>query len=75
LYDLDTETRGLCRELGMEMVRAETPGAHPKFIVMIRELIGERMGFGPKRVLGQFGPSHDVCPSDCCPAPVRLGRK
>jgi ferrochelatase len=75
LYDLDTETRGLCRQLGMEMVRAETPGAHPKFIAMIRELIGERMGLGPKRALGQFGPFHDVCPSDCCPAPVRLGRK
>lgn len=71
LYDLDTESRQLCDELGIAMARAATPGSHPKFVAMIRELIAERMGLAPARALGQFGPNHDVCPVNCCPAPPR----
>jgi ferrochelatase len=71
LYDLDTESRQLCDELGIAMARAATPGSHPKFIAMIRELIAERLGFVPARAIGHFGPNHDVCPADCCPAPAR----
>jgi ferrochelatase len=34
---------------------------------MIRELIVERLDPAfPRRALGTFGPSHDVCPADCC---------
>lgn len=73
LYDLDTEAADLCREKGLRMVRAATVGNHPKFIGMIRELIVERMSESPERpALGELGPSHDVCPVDCCaytPAP------
>jgi ferrochelatase len=43
LFDLDTQARELCAELGLQMVRAETVGTHPRFIRMIRELICERM--------------------------------
>jgi ferrochelatase len=75
LYDLDTETSALCSQLEMQMVRAETPGTHPKFVTMIRELITERIGLCPRQALGQFGPNHDVCPPDCCPAPARPVRK
>ena len=71
MYDLDTESRELCDELGIAMARAATPGSHPKFIAMIRELIAERMGLAPTRAIGNFGPNHDVCPMDCCPAPAR----
>ncbi len=39
VYDLDTEARQLCAELGINMVRAQTVGTHPAFITMIRELI------------------------------------
>jgi ferrochelatase len=67
VYDLDTETHGLCDELGINMVRAATVGTHPRFIRMIRELIMERMSDAPQRqALGSLGPSHDVCPNDCC---------
>jgi ferrochelatase len=67
LYDLDTEARALCEELGMNMVRAATVGAHPAFISMIRELILERTSPGtPRRFLGTRGPGHEVCPLDCC---------
>jgi len=72
LYDLDTEAAGLSKELGMRMVRASTVGAHPKFVRMIRDLVMERLDPAyPKQALGLHGPSHDVCPSDCCPAPQR----
>jgi ferrochelatase len=67
LYDLDTEVRQLCERLGINMVRAATVGAHPRFIRMIRELVEERMSDSPQRLaLGSLGPSHDVCPEDCC---------
>ena len=71
VYDLDTEARQLCAELGLHMVRAETVGADPRFAAMIRELVLERIGGAPKRALGELGPAHDSCPDDCCPAPVR----
>jgi protoporphyrin/coproporphyrin ferrochelatase len=72
LYDLDTEARARCQELGLNMVRAATPGNHPKFIGMIRELILERMEPGrERRALGSMGAAADVCPADCCPPPAR----
>lgn len=71
LYDLDTEAQHLSRELGINMIRAATVGAHPQFVQMIRDLIVERMTPGTDRpALGTRGPSHDVCPADCC-LPVR----
>lgn len=67
LYDLDVEARAVCAELGLKMARAETVGAHPRFVGMIRELILERVAGAPRRAIGKFGPSHDECPADCCP--------
>lgn len=67
LYDLDTEARALSEKLGLNMIRAATVGAHPAFVRMIRELILERMTpDSARRFLGTRGPSHDVCPVDCC---------
>ncbi|QDS98723.1 ferrochelatase [Adhaeretor mobilis] len=67
LFDLDTEAAELCEELGVCMQRLPTVGTHPRFIRMIRELIEERVNEDPQRqALGDLGPSHDVCPVDCC---------
>ena len=67
LYDLDTEAKQLSAEIGVNMVRAATVGTHPQFVSMIRELINERLDpAATHRALGTFGPSHDVCPVDCC---------
>jgi protoporphyrin/coproporphyrin ferrochelatase len=67
LYDLDTEAHRHCEKIGLNMVRAATVGTHAAFVRMIRELILERTtSNSERRVLGTFGPSHDVCPSDCC---------
>jgi len=72
LYDLDTEARNLCEQLGLRMQRAATPGLHPKFVSMVRELVLERMEERPiRRALGTAGPRPDVCPDDCCPRPER----
>jgi ferrochelatase len=67
LYDLDVEAVELGEELGLNVVRAGTAGTHPAFVAMIRELIEERLDEGvTKRADGRYGPSHDVCPSNCC---------
>lgn len=71
LYDLDTEAKGVCDSLGIRMVRVPTVGTHPRFVTMIRELILERMTPAQARpALGTMGPSHDVCPIDCCLYPT-----
>lgn len=72
-FDLDTEARQVADDVGLNLVRASTVGTHPDFIGMIRELILERTdpASTPRRVLGNLGPSHDVCEINCCPAPVR----
>ena len=76
LYDLDTEARALCEELGLVMVRAGTVGVHSKFISMIRELVSERMEpSAARRALGNRGPWHDFCPAHCCPQPARVHGK
>jgi ferrochelatase len=76
VFDLDTQARELCDDLGLNMVRAHTAGTHPRFIAMIRELIGERIDENqPRLTLGAFGPRPDICPAHCCPAPARAAAK
>ena len=71
IHDLDTEARATAESLGLQFYRAATVGCDPRFVAMIRELVLERMGKAAPRALGVLGPSHDVCPMDCCPAPAR----
>lgn len=75
MFDLDEEARQACDERGMVMARAKTVGTHPKFVSMLTELIRERLDPTiQKRACGLYPPNHDVCPTDCCPAPQRPGR-
>jgi protoporphyrin/coproporphyrin ferrochelatase len=76
VYDLDTQARAKAEELGLPIERVATVGTDPRFLTMIRTLIEERIatenGELPVRVcVGNRPASHDVCASDCCPAPVR----
>ena len=49
------------------MIRVPSIGTDPAFVSMIRELIAERQTANPeRRVLGSLGPSHDICPINCC---------
>lgn len=60
-YDLDTEARALCDQLGMKMVRAGTAGAHPKLVSMVCDML-------------LHSPTTEIlahCEAGCCPAPQR----
>lgn len=72
LYDLDTEAAAKAEALGLPVARSATVGADPRFTAAVRELVLERAaserGARPERcAVGTLGPSHDVCPADCCP--------
>lgn len=70
LFDLEVEAQDRATKLGMAMIRVPSVGDDPAFVSMIRELIEERMTANPeRRFLGTLGPSHDICPVNCC----RLG--
>jgi ferrochelatase len=76
VFDLDTEAAATADELGMAYVRVATPGTHPAFVAMIRELLLERAAADrdedPMRaVVGVCAPNPDRCAEDCCPN-VRL---
>jgi protoporphyrin/coproporphyrin ferrochelatase len=61
LYDLDTEARALCDQLGMKMVRAGTAGAHPKLVSMVCDMV-------------LHSPTTEIlahCEPGCCPTPQR----
>ena len=39
LYDLDVEARGVCDEIGLPMVRAQTVNDHPQFLDMMANVV------------------------------------
>jgi ferrochelatase len=70
VYDLDLEAKARALELGLNMVRAQTVGTHPRFVAMIRELVEERIeGAALRPHLGARGPAPDECPATCCLLP------
>jgi ferrochelatase len=72
IYDLDHEAIDLCKAKGIHCERAATVGVHPRFVSMIADLIEERIAPETDRpFLGTYGPSHDLCPRDCCLYPQR----
>ncbi len=75
LFDLDTEAKATCDELGMVYSRASAVGTHPMFTQMLIELIQERLNEGStRRSIGSMPPLHDVCPENCCLYPRPTGR-
>jgi len=67
LFDLDVEARERAEEVGVGFARAQTAGTHPAFVSMIRELIQERLDVDvPRRAVGRYGASHDICMAGCC---------
>ncbi|WP_432513923.1 ferrochelatase [Kineococcus sp. SYSU DK001] len=70
-FDLDTEARETAEEIGLPFARAATVGAHEQFVAGLVDLIEERAaqarGAAPEQpATGGLGPSHTVCPVDCC---------
>jgi ferrochelatase len=76
LWDLDVEAADTAKRAGLAYARAATPGADPRFVAMIRELVQERLdptGAPDRRRLGTV-PVWDTCASHCCPARTAAGR-
>ncbi|MEX2324431.1 MAG: ferrochelatase [Nitriliruptoraceae bacterium] len=69
IHDLDVEAAATAAAAGLTFVRAGTVGVHPTFVAMIRELVLERHDAQDRACIGLRGPSHDVCPIDCCAVP------
>ena len=72
VWDLDTEAATTAKELGLAYARAGTPGTHPEFVTMVRDLVSERIDphdTGPRHRLGTL-PVWDTCPVSCCTAPA-----
>lgn len=44
LYDLDVEAAGVCREIGLPMVRAQAVNDHPTFIEMMADVVLKTSG-------------------------------
>jgi ferrochelatase len=72
IWDLDNEAKETAERLGLGYARAATPGVHPRFVTMVRELVQERLNDQPHTTLGTL-PTWDVCPTDCCPPAKRPG--
>jgi ferrochelatase len=66
LFDLDEEAREACEERGIGFQRAGTPGTHPAFVGMIRELIEERTRGAEARAVGQYEAPVKECDVTCC---------
>jgi ferrochelatase len=72
VFDLDTEAADTASELGMTFARVPTPGVHPEFVRMVRDLLLERAAADrgedpPRTVVGACAPNPDLCAQDCCP--------
>ena len=71
IYDLDTEASATAKKLGLRYDRVDTPGEHPAFVAMVRDLVLERAaverGDQPDpATVGGHPPNPYVCATDCC---------
>ena len=80
LWDLDTEAKDSCAELGLAFSRVPTPGTHRDFVSGLIDIIEERLldENGRPRRTGRItsvpgGPWFDVCPASCCVKPALDG--
>ena len=80
VWDLDTEARQTCAELGLAFHRVPTAGTHAKFVRGIVDMICERLA-GPdgsallegRATEAELGPWFDVCRANCCVKVMRDG--
>jgi ferrochelatase len=71
VWDLDHEMRQRAAALGMNFVRAATPGTDPRFAEMVAELVAEQALSAPARRCSQVpaagqGSNGSPCTPDCC---------
>ena len=61
VHDLDSEAAAVASEIGLPFVRAATPGVHPMFVAMVRDLVLQRVEGRPD--------AWSCCQPHCCPNP------
>ena len=69
LWDLDTEAKETCADLGLIFDRAPTPGTHRKFVTGLVDMICERTvenNIADRPAMTKLGPWYDVCRPGCC---------
>lgn len=73
LWDLDTEAKDSCAELGLAFSRVATPGTHRAFVSGLVDLLEERLADANGQALREGrmsavsgGPWFDVCRPNCC---------
>lgn len=66
VYDLDTEARAVCDELGLVMTRAACVGAAPRFAAGLRDLVAAHIEGKKSAHLGTRGPRPTPCRPGCC---------
>jgi protoporphyrin/coproporphyrin ferrochelatase len=69
LWDLDTEAKETCADLGLIFDRAPTPGTHQKFVTGLVDMICERTvenNISERPAMTKLGPWYDVCRPGCC---------
>ncbi|NVM95298.1 ferrochelatase [Arthrobacter wenxiniae] len=69
VWDLDTEAKETCEELGLAFDRAPTPSTHQKFVTGLVDLICERTvenHVAERPAMTGLGPWYDVCNPGCC---------
>jgi ferrochelatase len=72
MWDLDTQARASADAAGLPMVRVATPGADPRTVAMVAELVRERLegrAAADRNRVGRMPATADCCPGDCCPNP------
>ena len=63
LFDLDTQARATAAEVGLAFRRSPTPGADPRFVAMVADLVHEAVAAGVE-------PDPDpACRPGCCAVP------
>jgi ferrochelatase len=68
VYDLDTQAAVAARQAGITLVRAPTPGTHPAFVTMVRQLVTELVDpAAPRLRLSRSPLPVDRCGPACCP--------
>ena len=79
VWDLDTEAREVCAELGLSFGRAATAGPDARFADMVVELVDEHRHDAVARGLGEVpragcGVNGTLCAPQCCEPPRRPQR-
>jgi ferrochelatase len=67
VWDLDNEASHTAAKLGLEFARAATPGTDPRFVAMVRELVGEQVAAAPEVHLSPLGRNLACGTDGCCP--------